>query len=104
MDPSSHRQFFLEDGYPAPGGARHREGALRPATARDELRALLDFRVHLRAESFLPIILAQVTVRLGDLPRVDPGIFERLSSADLRILEGLYREMNGYPQLDERRP
>ena len=64
------------------------------------MRALLDFRVHLRSESFLPIILAQVTVRLGELPRPDPGIFERLSPADLRLLESLYREMNGYPALE----
>ena len=104
MDPSSHRHFVLRDGYVEPGGARHREGTLRPATAKEEIRALLDFRVHLRAESFLPILLAQVTVRLGELPRLDPGILERLSSDDLQLLEGLYREMNGYPALHERRP
>ena len=103
MDPSNHRHFVLQDGYAAPGGARHREGILRPATARDEVRALLDFRVHLRPESFLPIILAQVTVRLGQLSRLDPGIFERLSLADLQLLEGLYRELNGYPAQGERR-
>lgn len=90
--------FVLPCGYSRGGGERHREGFMRPATARDEMRCLSDFRVHLRPESALPVVLARVVTRLGSLPRreIDPGLFERLGEDDLRVLEALYRELNGY--------
>jgi hypothetical protein len=90
--------FVLPRGYSRAGGERHREGFMRPATARDEMRCLSDFRVHLRPESALPVVLARVVTRLGSLPRreIDPGLFERLGGDDLRALETLYRELNGY--------
>jgi hypothetical protein len=69
---------------------------MRCARARDEVRALEDFRVFLRPAAFLDVILARTLVRLGDLERVDVGIVERLSQRDRALLEGLYREQNGY--------
>jgi hypothetical protein len=109
-DPGEGRErgFVLPDGYlelrggrAAEDGSRpeapaHREGRMRPATAADEMRALGDFRVALRPQSFLPVLLARVVPELGGLPAVDVGIMERLSQRDLRFLESLYREMNGY--------
>lgn len=89
--------FTLPDGYRDPTGAVHRDGVLRPARAREELRALGDFRVHLRPEAFLDVVLPRVIVRLGDLATVDAGVVERLTPADREVLERAYREMNGYP-------
>ncbi len=76
---------------------RHRDGTLRTATAKDEMRTLQDFRVHLRPESFLPLMLARTILRLGDLERVDVRQVETLSASDLDVLEEVYRELNGYP-------
>jgi len=72
---------------------------MRPATARDESRALSDFRVHLWPGSFLSVILPQVILRLGGLKKIDAGVVDRLSPADRAFLERLYREVNGYPEM-----
>ncbi len=91
--------FELPFGFPDRSGAVHREGRMRPASARDEMQALGDFRVHLRPESFPAVLLARVVVRLGRLERahVNAGLIERLEDGDREHLERLYREINGYP-------
>ena len=94
--------FVLFHGYTDRQGTCHREGAMRPATARDETRALSDFRVHMRPESFLSVILPQVILRLGGLKKIDAGVVDRLSPADRAFLERLYREVNGYPEMSSR--
>jgi hypothetical protein len=88
--------FCLPQGYRDSAGVWHREGRLRPALVREEIRAQADFRVYLRPESFLNIMLAQVVLRLGHLEKVDVGIVERLPAEDRALLQRLYREMNGY--------
>jgi hypothetical protein len=94
--------FILPGGYRDPAGGVHRHGAMRPVTVREEMRALGDFRVHLRPESFLPVLLARVVTRLGEVAALDAGVFERLPPADLGVLEDLYRFLNGYPPLAAR--
>ena len=88
--------FTLPDGHVDRAGERHRSGRMRPAQARDEARALSDFRVALRPESFLPVVLARVVTQLGAIRSPDVGVLERLSASDLETLERLYRELNGY--------
>ncbi len=83
-------------GYRDARGARHREGVIKPATARDEMRALQDFRVYLRPESFLTLVLARTIVRLGEHVKVDVALVESLCDRDLAALEKLYRELNAY--------
>ena len=100
---SSQREFRLPSGLES-RGRRQRDGVLRPATAQDELRALRDFRVCLRPESFLHLMLARTIVRLGDLDRVDVRDVERLDGADQAALEIEYRELNGYPPSGVSRP
>lgn len=98
---SAQREFSLPDGLRESlrSGAperRHRVGALLAASAKDEMRVLQDFRVYLRPESFLHLMLARTITRLGDLERVDVSQVETLSRADLAVLEETYRELNGY--------
>ena len=95
----SHRPFRLPVGLRDSREQRHRDGTLRTATAKDEMRTLQDFRVHLRSESFLPLMLARTIVRLGDLERVDVRQVESLCTSDLDVLEEVYRELNGYPPM-----
>ncbi len=90
------RRFRLPVGLRDERGACHREGVLRAATAKDELRALQDFRVYLRPESFLTLVLARTIVRLGEHVKVDVALVERLGDGDLEVLAGVYRELNDY--------
>ena len=103
MSHPHERHFVLEHGFRDAGGVLHREGTLRPASAREEMRVLGDFRVHLSPDAFLPVMLARTVVRLGTLPAVDAGTIERLPEADRSRLERLYRELNGYEQEEARR-
>jgi len=75
---------------------------MRPATALDELRAFSDFRVCLRSDSFLTILLARVVVELAAEPTAGTGVsidltaLETLDAEDLSALERQYRELNHY--------
>ena len=53
--------FCLPQGYRDPTGVWHREGILRAALAGAEIRAQSDFRVCLRPESLLDILLARMS-------------------------------------------
>ena len=78
------------------GAEAVRRVTLRASRVEDEIRSLEDFRVLLRPESFLKVVLTRVIVAFGDRARVDVGFLERLDPADLRALEDAYRELNGY--------
>jgi hypothetical protein len=97
MEESDAVHFTLPVGYRDREGVLHRGGILRPATARDEVRTLGDFRVHLRPDLYLDVALGRTVTRLGSLEAVDAGVFGRLDEADRSFLEILYREINGYP-------
>lgn len=88
--------LVLPEGYADASGRRHRDVVMRLATARDEMCALSDFRVHLRPDWFLPVILSRIVLRLGDLEGVSVRILERLGEADRAALERAYREAHGY--------
>jgi hypothetical protein len=78
------------------GGRVRRAGAMRRATAADELEALRDFRVFLAPELFVPVLLAKTIVFDGG-SRIDALRLRGAAPEDLFVLERLYRELNGYP-------
>lgn len=94
---SGERAFTLPRGYAAPDGKVHREGAMRPALAADEILPLEDPRVKGNRAYLVILLLARVITRLGDLEgaRITPAVIEGLYSADLAYLQDLYREVNG---------
>lgn len=94
--PFEARAFCLVDGYRDTDGRVHREGAMRLASAGEEAATLRDFRVYLRPESFLVLMLARTIVRLGAQSAVDVEGLQRLSARDLHRLAALYRQLNGY--------
>ena len=103
MDPTSVEsavpstvEFRLPVGHVDSRGGRHRDGVLRVPRARDELAALRDFRVYLRRDAFLVVMLARLIERLGELEGVDVGLVERLAPDDLDLLGNLYRQLAGY--------
>lgn len=86
--------FSLPRGYLDPEGNLHREGAMRMATAYDEIAPMKDPRVQNNAGYLVIILLSRVITRLGDLTHINPKVVEGLFSADLAYLQAMYRRIN----------
>jgi len=86
--------FTLPMGYVDAEGNLHREGAMRLATAFDEIAPLKDPRVHNNPGYLLLILLSRVVTRLGTLEHINPKLMEGLFAADLAYLQELYRRIN----------
>ena len=87
-------EFTLPRGYVDQDGNLHRHGAMRLATAMDEVAPLRDPRVRNNQAYLVIILLARVITRLGDLPAVNTGVVENLFAADLAYLQAFYRRIN----------
>lgn len=87
-------EFTLPEGIEGPDGAMHRAGAMRMATAFDELAPLQDPRVQRNPGYLVVILLARVITRLGRLDRVDPKTIERLFACDFAFLQDMYQRVN----------
>jgi hypothetical protein len=88
--------FQLPRGYVDADGVAHRDGAMRLATARDEIAPLGDHRVQRNPGYHVVILLSRVITRLGDLPSINPKVVEDLFSGDLAYLEDLYQRINTF--------
>jgi hypothetical protein len=86
--------FTLPIGYVDGGGAVHREGTMRLATARDEILPLRDPRVRENEAYLTVILLSRVLTSLGELSAINPGVVEGMFAADLAFLQELYRRIN----------
>jgi len=93
--------FTLPRGYVDEDGSLHREGAMRLATARDEILPQRDPRVRENEAYLTVILLARVVTRLGSITQVTPATIEGLFASDLAFLQDLYRRVNseGHTQL-----
>src|ERR671926_536894 len=86
--------FTLPRGLVDGGGAVHREGTMRLATARDEIEPLRDPEVR-RNEAYLSVLLLSRTVtRIGDVTEITPEVIEGLYAADFDHLQRLYERVN----------
>jgi hypothetical protein len=86
--------FTLPRGYVDAGGAVHREGTMRLATARDEIEPLRDAEVR-QNEAYLGVLLlARTVTRLGGITEVTPRVIEDLFAADFDHLQRLYERIN----------
>lgn len=86
--------FTLPQGYVDAGGAVHRDGVMRLATARDEIEPLRDADVR-RNEAYLAVLLlSRVVVRLGTVSEITPSVIEELYAADFDHLQRLYERLN----------
>jgi hypothetical protein len=86
--------FVLPRGYVDNSGRVHKHGAMRLATALDEIVPLRDARVRANQAYLTIILLARVITRLGDLPSITTGVVENLFAADLAYLQAFYRRIN----------
>jgi hypothetical protein len=96
MSLQTEYDFSLPRGYLDRNGQLHRQGRMRLATARDEIRAAQDPRVE-NSPAYLPVLLlSQVITGLGGLPSVSPQVVEGMFAADLAYLEDLYLRLNSH--------
>ncbi|MBM7774847.1 hypothetical protein JOD54_005051 [Actinokineospora baliensis] len=95
-DPSAHTEFAFElpRGYVDQNGATHREGRMRLATARDELRPLIDLRVKENPAYLSVVLLSQVITELGSVSDVHAGVVEQMYATDIAFLQDFYRRIN----------
>lgn len=93
--------FTLPKGYVAADGVLHRQGAMRLATARDEIEPLRDRTIDGPDDPYLTIlVLARVVTSLGSLEQIDHSVIEGLFAADLAFLQDLYGIINFGDQAD----
>ena len=86
--------FTLPRGLADEEGGVHREGAMRLATARDEIEPLRDPEGR-RKEAYLSVLLlARTVTRIGDITEITPEVIEALYAADFDHLQRLYERIN----------
>src|SRR6476619_3783998 len=86
--------FTLPYGLVDAEGTVHREGAMRLATAFDEIEPLKDPRVRTNPGYLVIILLARVITRLGVLQHINTRAIENLYAADLAYLQDFYQRIN----------
>ena len=86
--------FTLPRGLVDPEGNVHREGAMRLATAFDEIEPLKDPRVRTNPGYLVIILLSRVITRLGNIEHINTRAIENLYAADLAHLQDLYQRIN----------
>ncbi|WP_370941879.1 phage tail assembly protein [Amycolatopsis sp. cg5] len=86
--------FVLPRGYVDERGELHRGGAMRLATAKDELGAQLQPKVRQNAAYLSVYLLASTVTSLGSVSPVDPFVIEHLFASDMAFLQDLYRRIN----------
>lgn len=87
-------EFTLPKGYVDEAGELHKQGAMRLATAADEILPLKDPRVQSNPSYLSIILLSRVVNKLGTLDDVNPRVVEGLFVEDLNYLQELYRRVN----------
>ncbi len=86
--------FTLPRGYVDAAGTVHREGAMRLATARDEIEPLRSAEVRQNEAYLTVLLLSRVVTRIGDVTEVTPDLVENLFAADFDHLQRLYERLN----------
>ncbi|MEU3559438.1 hypothetical protein ACFVUY_10855 [Kitasatospora sp. NPDC058063] len=92
--PHTEFEFELPLGYVDDEGTVHRHGAMRLATARDELMPQIDLRVKENPAYLSVVLLSHVITRLGDITDVHAGVVERMYATDVAFLQDLYQRIN----------
>lgn len=87
-------EFTLPMGYVDDTGTLHREGAMRLATAGDEILPMKDPKVQQNPLYLTVILLSRVITRLGDLKMVTPKTIEGLFAGDFAYLQEMYNRIN----------
>lgn len=88
-------EFELPKGYvDQESGVLHRRGAMRLATAADEILPMRDPRVQQNPAYLSVILLSRVIPRLGTMQSISTRVIEGLFAADFAYLQELYNRIN----------
>jgi hypothetical protein len=87
-------EFVLPKGYVDESGTLHKEGAMRLATAADEILPMKDPRVQQNPAYLTVILLSRVVSRLGNVKMITPKIVEGLFAGDFAYLQEMYNRIN----------
>ncbi len=87
-------EFTLPKGFVDAGGAVHREGRMRLATARDEIEPLREVEVRQNQAYLSILLLARTITRIGNVTEITPELVEGLFAADFDHLQRLYERIN----------
>ena len=87
-------EFILPKGFVDASGEVHRQGLIRPATARDEIEAtnhplVADYPVYQ-----VLVLLSRTILQLGELTNITPEMLEHLFLPDLDYLVEAYNAIN----------
>jgi hypothetical protein len=86
--------FVLPRGFVDKEGKIHREGVMRLATARDEIKVFNDQKVVENPSYAVLVYLSQVIISLGELTLITPQMLEDLYLLDLAYLRLFYNQIN----------
>ena len=87
-------EFTLPCGYVDARGNLHQQGAMRLATALDEVEPLQDARVRKNIAYLSILMLSRVVTRLGGISTVDVFVIEGLLSRYFVYLQDLFVRLN----------
>lgn len=87
-------EFTLPRGYMDPDGVVHRDGAMRLATARDEVEPMQDPRASANPAFVSIALLSRVVTRLGAITPVSPVVIQGLFASDFAYLQEMYLRLN----------
>jgi len=87
-------EFVLPKGYVDESGTLHREGAMKLATAADEILPMKDPRVQQNPAYLTVILLSRVVTRLGSLKMINTKVIEDLFAGDFSYLQEMYNRIN----------
>lgn len=94
LQPQTEFPFMLPQGLVDSEGKLHRQGAMRLATAYDEIAPLSDPRVRNNPGYLVIILLSRVITHLGSLEFINPKVVENLFAGDLAYLQDFYQRIN----------
>ena len=86
--------FTLPRGYVDAGGAVHRDGRMRLATARDEIEPLREVEVRQNQAYLSILLLARTITRIGNVTEITPPPVAGLFAAHFDHLQRLYERIN----------
>ena len=86
--------FTLPVGYVDDHGETHRKGAMRLATARDEIEPLRDASTRANGAYLSVLLLARTVTRIGSVTDITPALVEGLFAADFDHLQRIYERVN----------